>query len=842
MVDSMRSDLDDSGGFGPRQERSGLTPAFLRDPWGVVRRNLLLIVLCAAMLLAATYFYTSRMQPLYRVSTTIRIDEKQSRLPTVDILQVMGGNEVDTEMEMLRSRSLAESVTDSLALQLQLLYPWERRSAIFSKFLVPRDAPAGAYELERQADGTFRLDVAGTDSTLIPRIAPGSPIVLGSARLELTPLAFEYSNVQFNVSAFEDAVANLQGVTSVGRPNREANLVTVSVQGVDPELIRDIANVLTSDFIEARRVVQHSEARSTVSFLQAQLGKLTNELQRAEDDVRSFREREQIVSLEDEARTGVSQLADVRAQRNALEAERTALVRLLDEVRRSGADSSKGGGSPYRQLAAFPTLLRNSAVVDLLSNLAETEAKRAELHKSTALDPDVEILAQHSRELEQQLESITMTYLKGLGSQVAALDSGIASSERRLDQIPQRELTYARLDRKAKTLEDIVTLLQGRLKEAEIAEAVSDPSVRLVDAAILPTWPIEPNLPLNLALGLVAGVTLGLAAAFMREYRDKSVHTRRDVLFATGAPVLGLIPHTRRNGMLRGRSATTKQLPARSSAGDRTRVLVRRKERGPDTSRLLLPGADHQGPLAEANNSLATNLAFARPDAPLQLMVVTSPSPGDGKTTTAINLSITFAKRGRKVLLVDADLRRGVVSNLLGLNRSPGLSSVLNGGVDFRTVVQKVDLPAGVKRGTVFTALSGSPIPSDSVCSLHVLTTGPLPDNPAALLASGRAQSVLDALRQEYDTIIVDSPPVNVAGDAPLLGTISDGVLIVARAGVTASEALAFTMEQLNAVRAPVLGGILNDIDFDRDVTYDGSYRYYSYKSLYTAENTEAVS
>jgi polysaccharide biosynthesis transport protein len=841
MVDPMRSDLDASGDFGTRQTRSGSTPSFLRDPWGVLRRNWLLIAVCTAVLLGGIYFYTSRMRPVYQVATTIRIDEKQSRLPTVDILQLAGGNEVDTEMEMLRSRSLAESVTDSLALQLQLLFPWERRGAIFSGVRVPRDAPAGAYELERQPDGSFRLDVAGTDSTIIARIPAGAPIVLGSARLELTPLAYEYPSVQFVLTAFEDAVAGIQSVTTVNRRNREANLVTVAVQGVDPVLVRDIANLLSSDFIEARRVVQHSEARSTVSFLQAQLAKLTEELQHAEDELRSFREREQIVSLEDEARTGVSQLADVRAQRNALEAERVALVRLLDEVRRTGGDSSRGA-SPYRQLAAFPTLLRNSAVVDLLSNLAATEASRAELHKSTALDPDVEVLEQHSRELELQLESITSTYLKGLGSQVAALDSGIALSERRLDQIPQRELNYARLDRKAKTLEDIVTLLQSRLKEAEIAEAVGDPSVRLVDAAILPTWPIRPNLPLNLALGMVAGLTLGFAAAFMREYRDKSVHTRRDVLFATGAPVLGLIPHTRRNGRLRGRGATPKQIPARTSTGERTRALISRKERGPDISRLLLPGADHQGPLAEANNSLATNLAFARPDASLQLLVVTSPSPGDGKTTTAINLAITFAKRGRKVLLVDADLRRGIVSSLLGLNRSPGLSTVLNGGVDFRTVVQKVDLQAGVHRGALFTALSGSPIPADSMCSLHVLTTGALPDNPAALLASARAQSTLNALRQEYDTIIVDSPPVNAAGDASLLGTNSDGVLIVARAGVTASEALAFTMEQLNAVRAPVLGGILNDIDFDRDVTYDGTYRYYSYKSLYTAENSEAVS
>lgn len=824
MLDPTRVDADSAGVFGSRQSGPGSGGAFLRDPWGAARRNLLLIAGSTAVLVGATAYVTSRMTPVYRAATSIRIDEKQSQLPALDILRLTGGNELDTEMEMLRSRSLAEDVADSLNLQLELVAPrGETRAAIFPWIDVPRDATPGDYLLQRQPGGGFRLAEAATDSTL-GTVQPGSRIMLGGAQLQLAPEASQYETVQFRLVAFGEAVSSLEGGTTVSRRSRDASLVEVAVEGTDAPLVRDVANVLSTRFIEARRDVQQTETRSTVTFLQAQLAKLTEELRHAEDALRVFREREQVVSLKDEASSGVSQLAEVRAQRNAIEAERVALAHLLEEVRSFGARERSTGLSPYRELAAFPTLLRNSAVVDLLSSLAATEARRAELlPNSTHLDPDVQVLDRHSRELEEQLQSITRTYLKGLGSQVAALDSGIATSERHLGAIPQRELRFARLDREAKSLEGIVTLLQSRLKEVEIAQAVSDPSVRLVDPAILPSFPIRPNLPLNLILALVAGLTLGLAVAFLREYRDKSVHTRKDVLFATGAPVLGLIPHARRQGSLRAglrsRRSAPKQIAPRSVSVSRTRVAPRHNARASDAGRLLLPGADRQGPLAEANNSLATNLAFARPNAPPQLLVVTSPSPGDGKTTTAVNLAITLAERGRKVLLVDADLRRGVVGALLGLERAPGLATVLTTGVDFRTAVQRVDLHGEAQ--------------------LHVLTTGALPENPAMLLASTLAQRTLQSFREEYDMVVVDSPPANVAGDAAVLATNSDGVLIVARAGVTASQALAFAMEQLQAVRAPVLGGVLNDIDFDRDSTYDGTYRYSGYRPLYTAERSE---
>jgi capsular exopolysaccharide synthesis family protein len=163
--------------------------------------------------------------------------------------------------------------------------------------------------------------------------------------------------------------------------------------------------------------------------------------------------------------------------------------------------------------------------------------------------------------------------------------------------------------------------------------------------------------------------------------------------------------------------------------------------------------------------------------------------------------------------LIDGDLRRGVVNRIFGAHREPGLTNILDGTTELEGALRRVDL--------------------GRVGSLHYLTTGSLPHNPATVLASDAMTALLARLKEHYDTIIIDSPPINVVTDAALLGVHADGVVVVVRSGVTAVQALTFAMEQLRHVRAPILGAVLNDIDFNRDSAYDGAYRFYGHRDRY---------
>ena len=227
--------------------------------------------------------------------------------------------------------------------------------------------------------------------------------------------------------------------------------------------------------------------------------------------------------------------------------------------------------------------------------------------------------------------------------------------------------------------------------------------------------------------------------------------------------------------------------------------------------------------LSESYGRLAINLAFAQSEGSRQVLLITSPLPGDGKTTVASNLALTLALRGTKVLLVDADLRRGRVHALFDAPRRPGLSDVLSGAKPLSSVVRRVRVSPNAE--------------------LSFISTGQLHPNPPQLFGADAVRKLLEPLRAEYDTIIFDAAPLNVVSDAALLSTHADGVIVVARAGVTEPGALSFAMEQLDHVQSQVIGTVLNDVELERDAYYDGTYVYYVHDpESYVANQEESWS
>jgi tyrosine-protein kinase Etk/Wzc len=672
---------------------------------------------------------------------------------------------------------------------------------------VDRGAPEAEYRLRREEGGRFAVERVGdtddggtgagasagarTGARVGGTVGVGEVLALDGAWLVLEPAALEYDEVRLVVRPFHDAVGDFRLALEVSRPDREADIVVVRYQGADRELVRAVPNTLAGIFIRERQRLKKSQASGTVDFLLERLDTLDHDLRGAEELVRDFRERENVVSLEYEGRASIDRLAKLQAERDLLDAERAALAGLLAEVRASG--SPQGDASPYRRLIAFPSLLKNFAVSELFRSLAEVENERAALlNRRTEEDPDVGVLTGRIRDLEEQLRYISETYLEGLTNHVNSLNEVLAGFRTELGEVPAREVEYARLQRRAEVLQEIYLLLQTRLQEAQIVAAVDDQGVHVVEPAALPRNPIRPNKRLSLALALALGVVLGGGIAFVRENMDNTIHTREDLHgVVADVPVLGLIPRIR---------VTT--------AGGKTMVGVA----APGIAERLVAGRDPRSPVAEAYRSLRTNISFSRMGEPPRSLVFTSPTPGDGKSTSAANLAITLVQQGLRCLLVDADLRRGFLNDAFKVRREPGLSNLILGRATLESGVVQIDLGESGQLG--------------------FLPTGTVPPNPAELLASAEMQALLARLTAGYDAVILDAPPLTLVTDAALLGSYADGVVLVARAGVTDRGAVIHALEQLRAVRAPVLGAVLNDVD-QRKEQYYGSYSAGAHASYY---------
>jgi capsular exopolysaccharide synthesis family protein len=766
---------NDGGADGPDELQ-------LRDAWRTVVRHRGLIALCSAAALAVGGALVYLSTPVYESAAALRVDEQQPQLPGLAAAALGDGSTLLTEIETLRSRSLAEALVDSFDLRVAVGRPARAPHAdVVSSVAAPAEAE-GRYRLDRRAGG-FSVTDALTGRALGPAW-PGRLVRLGGALVRLSPRAGAYGRIDLEVLPRDEAVDRLQDALEVSRRHGDVNVVDVRYRSPDPALARAVPDALTAAYMADRRDAMRTQAHATATFLRGQVGRISLQLDSAEDALRRFQEGERIVALDQQAGAAVQNAAQLQAQRDAIGAESSALAALL-----ARADAAPAGSGGYRDLVGFPSLLRNPAVSGLLTSLAGVEDRRTELlTRRSPSDPEVQLLDRRAKDIEAQLGSMARSYQQGLAGQAAALGGALARSEGQMRAIPGREVRLARLQRDAKVLEEIYTQMQARLKEAEIGEAAEDPSVRLLDAAVLPRDPVAPRPAAYLSLALMVGLLLGLSGAALREYADHAVHSRRDVVRATGLPVLALVPRA---------AAHARRLAGRTKPGE--------APQGRGKPRLLV--RETRTPMAEAYDRFQVNLAFSRVRDPVRIVTISSATPGEGKTTSAVNLAVTLARRGRSVLLVDADLRCGVISGTLGIPQHPGFSELLAGEVPLADVVHRVRL--------------------DEETELDVIAGGRIPSDPARLMASDALHVLFRRLREEFDTVVLDAPPVNLVTDAALLGCASDGVVLVVRSGTTGEDDLRDAVEHLQAVGAPVLGVVLNDVDFRRERGYDPSYSSY---------------
>ncbi len=560
---------------------------------------------------------------------------------------------------------------------------------------------------------------------------------------------------------------------------KESRIVSISVNDVDGALAQALANEHVKSYLGYMRGKRVKGTDKVSKFLATEGDAAEADLRAAEEALYEFRRSHDILSVSLEDKQSIL-ASDITRYSSALGDARVKRTELGSQLKK--AQSLKG-----EEVIESPVfaLVGSSEAYDTLKNQYQLEKQKLDEIKSL-WGPKSDNYTQQQRKVDQIYAGLqgearrAVRELEVRHSAAIATESALNGELERLKKeaiaLGPLAIEYNRLARQQKAAEDNATMLRGRLRTSEQEGRNEQTNVDEHEYS-RGAYLVYPRMKVNVFLAFMATLLLGVGLAFFLDYLDRTIKTAEDVERLVGAPLLGIIP-------------IVTEVPT----GDDPKA---QKDRD------LYVFRNPTSQAAECCRSIRTNILFSAADRPMKTITVSSPRPREGKTTSTIYTGTIMAQSGQRVLLVDTDLRRPRLHKSLGVSKNRGLTNLILGDATIDDVIKSTDIP-----------------------NLYVLPCGPQPPNPAELLLTNRFKQVLAELESKFDRILLDSPPVLAVTDAVVLARLSSGVMLIAQAGKTLLDDVAYSARQFRDVDAPILGVILNDMDIT-DRRYGGYYYAY---------------
>lgn len=588
-------------------------------------------------------------------------------------------------------------------------------------------------------------------------------------------------------------------------PVKDSRLAVVTLEDADPDRAQRVLALLVDTYVSMNLDQAHASTSQAVEWLTGQLDHLKGDLESSEMALHDYKRDKNILSvaLDDQSnmlREEMKQLNDaltlIRTKREEVTARRDELAKvrpdnpavlpasellsnaLLQEVRRAYMDATRERDAFLRSGKGknHPEVNSSQARMDTARDAILGEIKNIQ----GALDRDLAVINRQEGGLAGLFERARKTAF----------------------ELNLLEIEYNRLRRAKDNNEKLYSLVLERTKESDLARMLRVNNIRVVDTPVRPDKPVRPRIPFNIGTGIFVGILLGVAAAMARALIDRSVKTPDDVEKDLGVTFIGLLPEISDDRKLAG-----------NYYGKRRH---RSKQLTPSTMNPELIVHEHRmSGIAEAARTIRTNLIFMAPDKPFKTLLVTSAGPAEGKTTVACCIAIAMAQAGQRVLLVDCDLRKPRIHRIFHKDSKVGVTTAML-DEDIDNAIQATDVP-----------------------NLSVIVAGPIPPNPAELLHSVRFKAFLNQVRDRFDRVILDSPPVVPVTDAAVLSTLMDGTILVVRAFKTSKDLARHALRALIDVGAHMAGTVLNAVNLNKG-EYKYSQYYYYRRDGYYAEDAHA--
>ncbi len=712
-----------------------LAKTIWRKKWGI------LSIVILTMLLAS--LVTMSINPTYRATATMQIDQQEAQVVSIEkIYGINDSNEyLQTQFELLKSRALAERVVKELKLTTH-------------KDFDPRQAEPPMFDIKGMI---IDFDI----HNLIPGLLPED---------------FSEDKQPTDAQVFDRVVRTFMSKITI-EPIRKSQLVKISVDMHDRKLAAQAANALGHNYISSQLDAEMEASITATNWMNERLVELKNNLQESENKLQAFKDKEGLIDVDgivtvtaDELSAINNRLVDARAKLAEIQSQHQQ-VKSIDKA-------------DWQKLSSMPAVLSNRLIQQFKTEEARAKAKVDELSKrygkrhptmQAALSELASAQASLKSQVEQVVASIKRQY-QIASANVWSLKRSVETNKSEIQDISRNEFKLRELQREIASNRAIFDTFMNRLKETAATADIESTNARIVDSAVIPSWPIKPNTKMIVILfGLLAGL-LAVFLTIVLYILNNTFKSVDEVESKLNLPVLGILPKIKKSNDV-------------------------------SIAQTFHKNADKI--FAECIRTIRTSVMLSSIDKHQKIVMVTSSIPGEGKSATSINIADAMGQM-EKTLLLEADMRRPTVSKVLNLMPgTPGLANLIAGNATYEECVQ--ELYGGI----------------------DTIAAGIVPPNPLELLASDRFKEVIKELEEKYDRIIIDCPPVSAVSDAVLLSTMAESVIFVIHSDSTDQKIVQKSVGTLLQNNAPVKGVILNKVDIQKSkkqgYTYSGYYDYYGY-------------
>lgn len=703
----------------------------LRKYFSVINRAKWRILALAVLVSALTVFVVLNMKPVFSSRATLLIEAEQAKAVKID--EVYGINSAQqeyylTQFEILKSRTIAETVIDKMNLAAHPEFIPEKSWQSYIKDLLP---------------------------------------FLTTARVEETAEQKAFRKREKLVNEFISRLSI--------DPVRKTQLVNIVFEANDAKLAAEIANAIGEAYIDSQLAAKMGITQKASDWLGGRLGELRLQLDTSEKALQDFRLREGLVDVAGVRSLGSQELERLGQEVTQMRTKKAQIDSFARVIRQYGTDN-------LERLESMPEVTSHPGVQNVKRELISAERKFSELSKVygpkhpklLAAKSEVASVQQSLRDQIRRLLAGMTEEANTIEQNLASLESEMARAKGQYQDLSGKEAEYQRLMREVETNRQLFNTFMARQKETEVTGDFNAAIARFTDRAVPAVEPVKPNRKLIVVLAFVAAVGFGIVVAFVMDALNDTIKNTREVETVLQQRALGVVPK------------------------------VEGKKQLTELNRTFFSQDSRQ--FAESVRSIRTSLSLLGLERPLQVLMVTSSLPEEGKSTVSSNLAFGF-RQLESVLLIDADMRKPTIAKRFGIPAfQPGLANYLSGTETLDACIVK-----------------------DEQSNVDIMPAGSIPMNPLELLSSPALAQLLTELRGRYQKIIIDTPPVQAVSDALVVSTLTDAAVVVVKADYTRSGIVQLSLSKLINAHARVVGVVLNDLDMKLAERYYGNMGYYKY-------------